>query len=84
MLDDFLTIDPTGDEGFRSMAMLTMVFNKLGIPISEKKTKGPCEEMEYLGIILDSSKMEARIPIEKVERLFFLIGILKSKRSCTK
>lgn len=84
LLDDFLTIDPTGDEGFRSMAILTMVFNKLGIPISEKKTKGPCEEMEYLGIILDSSKMEARIPLEKVERLFFLIGNLKSKRSCTK
>lgn len=48
LLDDFLTIDPTGDEGFRSMVVLTMVFKKLGIPISEKKTKGPCDEMEYL------------------------------------
>lgn len=84
LLDDFLTLDPTEEEGFRSMAILTMVFGNLGIPILEKKTKGPCTEMEYMGIILDSVKMEARIPPEKIERIFFLIGNLKSKRSCTK
>lgn len=84
MLDDFLIIDLIGDEGFRSMVILIMVFNKLGILILEKKIKGLCEEMEYLGIILDLFKMEVRIFLEKVERLFFFIGNLKLKCLCIK
>jgi hypothetical protein len=84
LLDDFLTIDSPGDEGLRNMAILTMVFRKLGIPLSEKKTMGPCTVIEYLGIILDAEKMESRIPIEKINRIFSLIQELKVKRSCTK
>lgn len=59
------------------MVILIMVFNKLGILILEKKIKGLCEEMEYLGIILDLFKMEVCIFLEKVECLFFFIGNLK-------
>lgn len=84
MLDDFLIIDLIGDEGFRSMAIMIMVFNKLGILILEKKIKGLCEEMEYLGIILDLFKMEVCIFLEKVECLFFFIGNLKLKCLCIK
>jgi hypothetical protein len=77
LLDDFLTIDPPGDEGIRTMAILTLVFKKLGVPISAKKTVGPCTELEYLGIVLDSERMEARIPLEKIERIFLLINKIK-------
>ncbi|XP_062580100.1 uncharacterized protein LOC134242093 [Saccostrea cucullata] len=84
LLDDFLTIDSPGDEGIKTMAILTLVFKKLGIPISAKKTVGPCTVLEYLGIILDSERREARIPLEKIERIFLLINKIKSKKSCTK
>lgn len=84
LLDDFITFDPPGEGGLRSMAVLTMVFKKLGIPISEKKTVGPDTVIEYLGIILDSKIMESRIPLEKVDRILTLINNLRVKKSCTK
>jgi hypothetical protein len=59
------------------MAVLNMVFKKLGIPISEKKTVGPDTVIEYLGIILNSKLMESRIPLEKVDRIFTLINNLR-------
>ncbi len=65
LLDDFLTIDSPGDT-CQTMQILLFVFNKLGVPLSPTKTLGPVTELEYLGIILDSEKMEARLPLEKV------------------
>ena len=49
------------------MAVLNLVFNKLDIPLSPNKTIGPETELEYLGIIVDSIKMEARLPKNKVD-----------------
>ncbi len=55
------------------MKVLLFVFNKLGVPLSPTKTLGHVTELEYLGIILDSVKMEARLPIEKVRRIALLL-----------
>jgi hypothetical protein len=41
------------------MALLTMIFNRLNIPTSEKKTIGPTTCLQYLRIILDTESMEA-------------------------
>ncbi len=41
-------------------------------------------ELEYLGIILDSEKMEARLPLEKVRRIALLLQSFSQKKSCTK
>lgn len=84
LLDDFLTIDKTIENGLRSMAIMTMLFKKLGIPLSEKKVEGPTSCLEYLGIILDTQKMEARLPREKVTRIIEFIHTIIQKRSCTK
>jgi hypothetical protein len=34
--------------GERTMALLSLIFNKLNIPLSPKKTIGPVCELEYL------------------------------------
>lgn len=65
LLDDFLTIDAPNQDGDRTMALLTMIFNRLNIPIAPHKTVGPTTCLEYLGILLDTVKMEARLPEEK-------------------
>jgi hypothetical protein len=39
-----------------------MIFKKLNIPLSTKKTVGPDTTLEYLGVILDTANMEARLP----------------------
>ena len=84
LLDDFLTIDRPFSLPERTMAILTMVFKKLGLPLSTKKTVGPAHVLEYLGIILDSLRMEARLPMEKVTRMTELIESFLHRKSCTK
>ena len=69
LVDDFLTIDRPTFLADRTMAILTMVFNKLGLPLSVKETAGPSKVLEYLGVILDSEQMEARLPLDKLRRI---------------
>ncbi|XP_045160892.2 uncharacterized protein LOC123525806 [Mercenaria mercenaria] len=54
LLDDFLTVQAPTSNGDRTMALITLIFNKLKIPISPSKTVGPTTQLEYLGVILDS------------------------------
>ncbi|XP_061167511.1 uncharacterized protein LOC133176404 [Saccostrea echinata] len=84
LLDDFLTIDRPQGDGERTMLILKMIFKKLGIPISEKKTEGPSTRLTYLGVILDTEKMQAILPEEKVQRIANFIHDLLRKKSCTK
>ncbi|CAG2196837.1 unnamed protein product [Mytilus edulis] len=84
LLDDFLTIDPPHAEGERSMALMMMIFKRLNVPIAMHKTVGPVTCLEYLGIILDSEKMEARLPQEKVDRICEFISSISVKSSCSK
>ena len=84
LLDDFLTIDDPKVDPERTMAILTLVFNKLGIPLSEHKTQGPTTILEYLGIILDTHKMEARLPMEKVARITSILDSFLERKTCTK
>ncbi|CAG2237187.1 unnamed protein product [Mytilus edulis] len=84
LLDDFLTVDKPSDCGERTMALLSLIFNKLNIPLSSKKTVGPVCELEYLGIILDTINMQARLPLDKVERITQFISFVLDKKSCTR
>lgn len=84
LLDDFLVIDTSTSDGHQTMTTLIQIFESLGIPLSKKKTVGPSTTMEYLGIELDSVKMEARLPEEKTNRIYGLIKDMSQRRSCTK
>lgn len=83
LLDDFLSIDKPSSDGDHYMALLTLVFNRLGVPIAPHKTVGPAHSLEYLGIILDSRQMLAILPQNKVDRLCSLIQSFLVKRTCT-
>ena len=84
LLDDFLTVDPPDFEASRTMALLTLIFISLGIPIASHKTIGPVTCIEYLGIILDSKHMEARLPNDKLVRIRGMLQSFVNKKSCTK
>jgi hypothetical protein len=43
------------------MKTFLSIFEVLGIPLSLKKTVGQFNTIEYLGIYLDSDKIEARL-----------------------
>lgn len=84
LLDDFLTIDKPDFHADRTMALLTMIFKKLNVPIAQHKTTGPDTVVEYLGIILDSMNMQARLPPDKVLRIREMLETFCVKQSCTK
>jgi hypothetical protein len=72
LLDDFLTIQTADTSGDRTMAILIMIFKKPNIPLSTKKTMGP--DTTYLGVILDTANMEARLPQSNVDQINSFIG----------
>ncbi len=84
LLDDFLTIDSPDINADRTMEILLLVFARLGVPLSPSKTVGPVTVIEYLGIILDSVKMEARLPAEKIQRIATILESFSTRKSCTK
>ena len=84
LLDDFLTISVLHEDGLRCMSLLTMIFRRLGLPLSPHKTMGPYQCIEYLGIILDTILMEARLPQDKVQRIADIIGSVSNRRKITK
>ena len=84
LLDDFLTIDAPDSIPYRTMAVLTLVFNKLGIPLSTHKSVGPATVLEYLGVILDTQRMEARLPMEKVSRIISILDSFMEREACSK
>lgn len=84
LLDDFLTISAPNSDGEDIMKRLCKIFKDLGIPLAAHKTVGPSTELEYLGIILDSVNMEARLPEDKITRITAFLETTLEKRSCTK
>lgn len=84
LLDDFLVIVQSGEDASAIMNTLLNIFDMLGIPLSTKKTEGPCTELEYLGIILDTINMEARLPLEKVKRIQGILESFRHRKTCTK
>ena len=84
LLDDFLTVDAPSADADRTMALLTHIFKILGIPTAPHKTIGPEQSLEYLGVILDTILMQARLPEEKVLRITSLVESVQDRRSVTK
>ena len=62
---------------------MILTFKNLNIPISAAKTEGPCQIIQFMGIILDSQKMKARLPEDKIERTRTALHTFQSKRSTT-
>lgn len=57
-MNDFLVIDYPHAQPFHCIHTLKETFDKLGIPLSEEKTLGPTHCLEFLGITLNSVKMQ--------------------------
>lgn len=83
LLDDFLCIVPPTMDGEAALARLLSMFQGLNIPLSEAKTAGPSPVLEYLGIILDTKAMEARLPEDKLARITSLVDNFLGRKKCT-
>ncbi|CAC5422095.1 unnamed protein product [Mytilus coruscus] len=84
LLDDFLTIDRPLANADATMKILVSVFSSLEIPIATHKTLGPVTCIEYLGIILETIRMEARLPADKLCRIKEYLLLFLNRKTCTK
>jgi len=84
-LDDFAVLGPADSEQCgESLGVLKAVCSDLGIPLAPEKQAGPSSEIEFLGIIIDTTQQELRLPEEKLIRLKTLTEQWKSRFLCTK
>ena len=85
LLDDFLTVDePDECTGTRTKAIMPLLFARLCAPLATQKCVGPTYCLEYLGIVLDSEKMVAKLPKDKVQRILLFLESMLHKSKCTK
>ena len=89
ILDDFLLIEPPAvlpphnSLCQQSLTNMLSLFQTLSIPIAQGKTQGPAQVIEFMGIVLDTIKMQARLPPDKIARLHDIIEQFHGRRSCT-
>ena len=83
LLDDFLSVEPPDKEP-TALVLLKQIFQYLGVPLAPDKVFGPSQVLEFLGIILDTQLMQARLYPEKIQMLQQAISSLQSHRKCTK
>ena len=83
MLDDFLSVEPPDKEP-TALVLLKQIFQYLGVPLAPDKVFGPSQVLEFLGIILDTQLMQARLSPEKIQKLQQAISSLQRHRKCTK
>ncbi|XP_041922810.1 uncharacterized protein LOC121686960 [Alosa sapidissima] len=83
LLDDFLLIDfPSAKTSV--LDTLRQTFSTIGVPLSEEKTVGPLTSLEFLGIMLDSVKMQASLPEEKLLRIRAITASFVSSSAVSK
>ena len=81
LLDDFLIVAPTESLCQSQLNIFLDMCYYLGIPIAPEKTIGPSQILSFAGIELDSCLMEARLPLDKVEKCTDIISdFLKRKK----
>ena len=62
-LDDFLLVGPPGkDTCQEAMSRMLTVCDQLGIPVVSEKLEGPTTALTFLGIVLDTSAQQLRLP----------------------
>ena len=66
-LDDFLTMGPPPSPICQlNLNTFIGLCSKLGVPLAPDKVEGPSTTLTFLDIILDTQRMEIRLPQEKL------------------
>ena len=84
-LDDFLTIGPPSSTTCQKNLDITKeVCTYLGIPLTLEKLEDPRQSLTFLGIALDTSRMEVRLPQNKLSCIRAKLTIWLDKKKATK
>ena len=84
-LDDYLTMGPPQSTVCQqNLNIFISLCSELGVPLAAEKLEGPSTSLSFLGIILDTERMEIRLPEDKVARIKQLLTTWLLKRKATK
>ena len=83
-LDDFLVMGQDYESCRSAQLFLHSVLRSLGFYIAYKKVRSPSRIQVYLGVELDSTKMELRLPQEKLDKLYVELDFFSGRRRATK
>ena len=83
LLDDFLLVAPHFVLCQTQLNQFLQLCEFLGIPIAPEKTCGPSQILSFAGIELDSILMEARLPLDKVDKCHQAILCFLSRKKVT-
>ena len=82
ILDDFFIAQPPPSSlCATALCHVLTLFEELNIPLEPKKTFRPTQVLEFMGITLDSVKMEARLPEDKLHHTRDMLAAWSSRRS---
>ncbi|XP_053374900.1 uncharacterized protein LOC128547160 [Mercenaria mercenaria] len=84
ILDDFLFVCPPSYNTAQSHLKQFQDFaNNIGLPLKEQKTVPPCTTLFFVGIELDSTAMEKRLPVDKLVKTRSLLTEFQNRRKAT-
>ena len=75
---------PLSGECTDSLEILLNACRELGIPVAIHKCTGPTTCLIFLGILIDTVKMEISLSEEKLEQLKKLLTAWKGRKGCTR
>ena len=82
-LDDFLGITSSHQMGTQGMAQTAWLGMEVGIPWVPEKQEGPSQVLVFLETELDCIKLEARLPMENIDKAVQLIKSMPRNRRAT-
>ena len=82
-LDDFLTMG-SAHNCQRNIQTILNCCSALGIPLKIQKIEGPSRQVTFLGILLDTVKMEIRLPDSKLDQLKNVLLQWRQRTKCKK
>ena len=82
-LDDFIVVAPPDSrECAEALAIIRQACTRLGVPLAEHKQEGPTTCLTFLGIEVDTTASQLRLPGDKLRRLQALLEGWSNKRVC--
>ena len=79
-LDDFLLFAPTYELCLAYRDFFIKLCTFIGVPLAPHKITLPAKDTTFLGIVIDTQKMEARLPKEKITKYVLNIQELKDRQ----
>ena len=83
-LDDFCVIRGSFDQGCSDQGKLISILRHIGFRISLPKLSSPCTVVRFLGINIDSVRLEMSLDGDKLARLLATLTEVAGRRKVTR